>query len=162
MSRENDKALARLIYREGLIERPPLERALAELKTAGETGLDRVLVERGVLAREVADRLLANLGEVDEVKEAWRPGAPIGDYVLREKIGRGSMGVVYRGRHSLTNAEYAIKALPLSSGSYLVSRFEREGEAQARVDAHPNVVRVHSAGKPRRYRLRYRGSAAEV
>jgi hypothetical protein len=70
----------------------------------------------------------------------------VGDYVLRDRLGKGTMGTVYRVRHKNTGAQFALKALPVSASKYLVKRFQREGEAQAAVDAHPNVCRIRSAG----------------
>ena len=55
------------------------------------------------------------------------------------------MGVVYAAR-STAGASVAIKFLALGADDETLARFEREAEAHARVDAHPNVARVHSAG----------------
>ncbi len=76
----------------------------------------------------------------------WRPGLVVGDYRLLEQLGAGSMGVVFLAESVTTGGRYAIKTLPESSDAELVARLQREGEAIARVDAHPNVVRVRSLG----------------
>lgn len=57
------------------------------------------------------------------------------------------MGVVYEARHVSTGGTYALKAIELSADAELLLRFEREGEAQARVGTHPNVVKVHASGR---------------
>lgn len=54
------------------------------------------------------------------------------------------MGVVYEAAHAKTGGIYALKTLPTASAGELLSRFLREGEAQARLDGQPNVVSVHS------------------
>ncbi len=72
------------------------------------------------------------------------PGTHIGDYVVRATLGAGGMGTVYEVAHAETGGIYALKALSATSGATGVDRFLREGEAQARVDGHPNIVRVHS------------------
>jgi Protein kinase domain len=74
-------------------------------------------------------------------------GTRLGDWLLEERLGSGGMGVVYRARHVETQAQAAIKVLQHSAGLEAVLRFRREAEAQARVDGHPNVVRIHSAGE---------------
>jgi serine/threonine protein kinase len=78
---------------------------------------------------------------------AWQPGARIDDYVLGEKLGEGGMGVVFAATHVSTGAPRALKAISGQADPELLLRFQREGQAQAAVDAHPNVVRVHAAGQ---------------
>ena len=39
-------------------------------------------------------------------------GQSLGGYLLEEEIGRGSMGMVYRGRQIALGREVAIKVLP--------------------------------------------------
>ncbi len=56
------------------------------------------------------------------------------------------MGVVFRVHHAVTGEPRALKALSLAAEPHLLERFRREGLAQARVDRHPHVVRVHEAG----------------
>jgi formylglycine-generating enzyme required for sulfatase activity len=71
----------------------------------------------------------------------------IAGYELVDELGRGGMGVVYRGRDPRLGREVAVKLLPGSaSPGDGVERFLREGEALARVE-HPNVVRVHTLGE---------------
>jgi hypothetical protein len=54
---------------------------------------------------------------------------------------------VFVARRADTGARYAIKTLKRTADEAFVERFRREGEAQAKVDRHPNVVRVHSMGE---------------
>ena len=77
----------------------------------------------------------------------WEPGARLGEFVLRTKLGQGGMGVVYLGEHLASGQQVAVKALSLDADDALIARFEREGRAQAAVDRHPNVVRIHFAGQ---------------
>ncbi len=67
-----------------------------------------------------------------------------GRYELLERIARGGMGEVYRGRDRQTGAEVAIKTIK-SGGSAadaeLVARFRREAEILRRLD-HPNIVQM--------------------
>jgi hypothetical protein len=57
------------------------------------------------------------------------------------------MGVVYLVREEATGQLRALKTLSLVGDSRALARMRREGHAQAQVDRHPNIVRVHSAGE---------------
>ncbi len=75
-------------------------------------------------------------------------GTHIGDIRLLQRIGHGSMGVVYRGFHEKLGHEVAIKLLSHrqdSTQKRLVERFKREGEAASTI-RHPNVVRFYGSG----------------
>src|SRR5262245_19498707 len=64
--------------------------------------------------------------------------------VLLAKLGRGGMGVVYRGVHARLGSEIAVKLLPLSLQGHdeeLVRRFEREAQIAARLQS-PHLVEV--------------------
>lgn len=70
----------------------------------------------------------------------------IGPYAVREELGRGAMGIVYRAFDPQANREVAIKLLHVGvTDSLDVERFRREAEAAARI-RHKNVVAVHEFG----------------
>jgi serine/threonine protein kinase len=54
------------------------------------------------------------------------------------------MGSVWLARHTANDAPYALKVIPAASEAEVVERFRREGEAMARVQAHPHLTRVHA------------------
>ncbi|MBU6450168.1 MAG: serine/threonine protein kinase [Cyanobacteria bacterium REEB67] len=61
-------------------------------------------------------------------------------------IGRGAMGHVYRVRHNLLNAEYALKMLSREQAGEEASRlFQREAGA-IKILSHPNLVRIYDVG----------------
>lgn len=65
-----------------------------------------------------------------------------GRYELDQEIGRGAMGVVWRGRDTVLNRIVAIKRLGMTGGDAPdLARAEREAHLAARV-AHHNVVSV--------------------
>ena len=75
-------------------------------------------------------------------------GQSLGGYLLEEEIGRGSMGMVYRGRQVALGREVAIKVLPraLAKDASYVARFIREAQIIAGLN-HPNIVHIYDAGQ---------------
>ena len=98
--------------------------------------------ELGVSPSNKTFALIARI-ENNELK-AIDPNLIAGRYALAEEIGRGAMGVVYRGQDSQTGEAVAIKVLSeeqVSRNPDLVTRFIREGEALQQLN-HPNIVKM--------------------
>ena len=76
------------------------------------------------------------------------PQEKIGKYVVEKEIGRGGMGVVYKGRDPETSEDVAIKVLPvqLANDPDFLNRFRREVQALQRLD-HPAIVRILAHGR---------------
>ncbi len=74
------------------------------------------------------------------------PGLPqrIGKYQVREQIGRGGMGVVYRGFDPALEREVAIKVIHTAKLDFAsqIARFSAEAKALAQL-CSPNVVQVY-------------------
>ena len=77
-----------------------------------------------------------------------RTGTTVGKYKLHEIVGRGGMGVVYRGEHVYIGKEVAVKILHEGYGGReeSIKRFLREARAASLI-AHPNIVDVTDFGK---------------
>ena len=70
-------------------------------------------------------------------------GKTLGKYRILDKIGRGGMGVVYRGIDETLDREVAIKAIsPELVEDDLVRRFRAEAVTLAKVN-HPNIASVY-------------------
>jgi tRNA A-37 threonylcarbamoyl transferase component Bud32 len=72
-------------------------------------------------------------------------------YLVRDVIGRGGMGAVYRAHDQRLGREVAVKVVTLtapdqSAHDRLMARFHREARAAARLH-HPNVVAVYDFGR---------------
>src|SRR5262245_55997525 len=65
-------------------------------------------------------------------------------YTIREKLGEGGMGVVYRAEDSLLNRQVAVKALSAkaTSDSERRQRFLHEARTASSLN-HPNIVTIH-------------------
>ncbi len=70
----------------------------------------------------------------------------LGSYILREKIGEGGLGIVYRAEHKLLGRSAAIKLIkePMVSSATL-KRFEREVRLASKL-SHPNTVSIYDFG----------------
>lgn len=79
--------------------------------------------------------------ELAVVSEALAP-----DFALQCEIGRGGMGVVYRGVDVRLERPVAIKVLPeaLAADAEVRERFLREARTAARL-SHPNIVPIYRA-----------------
>ncbi len=75
-------------------------------------------------------------------------GQSLGGYLLEEELGRGSMGMVYRGKQVALGREVAVKILPqsLAKNPSYVARFIREAQIIAGLN-HPNIVQIYDAGQ---------------
>ncbi len=75
-------------------------------------------------------------------------GIELAGYRVEDEIGRGGMGVVYRGLDLRLERPVAIKLIASEhAGDDAVRRrFEREARAMAAID-HPNVIPVYAAGE---------------
>jgi len=75
-------------------------------------------------------------------------GKQIKHYEIRESIGRGAMGEVYRAYDAALDREVAIKVLsPMAAPKASdVDRFYQEARAAANL-SHPNVVVIHDVGE---------------
>ena len=75
------------------------------------------------------------------------PGDQIGPYLVRNKLGVGGFGVVYRGEHMEIGRKVAIKFLkPGMNHAHVTSRFNSEKRALAEMD-HTGIARIYEVGK---------------
>ncbi len=82
----------------------------------------------------------------DGAQPRLMPGR-IGRFVIREPLGEGGYGQVFRAYDPHLDRDVALKVLkPNRLGEKALERFFREARAAARLD-HPNIVGLHDAGR---------------
>jgi serine/threonine-protein kinase len=145
LSSLNEFNLEKSILRRGLATPGEIEacKALkAKLATKEESkGLLEIMVDAKVLTKNQSTRLLKEMGEMSKKLEI--PG-----YQIIEKLGKGSMGVVYKARQTSVDRIVAVKILldALAQNKEFIKRFDREAKIAAKL-AHNNVVNAIDAGE---------------
>jgi eukaryotic-like serine/threonine-protein kinase len=100
-----------------------------------------IMVDNKVLTRSQMMRLLQEAGASSRKFQ-------ISGYQVISKIGKGSMGVVYKAKQMSVDRVVAIKILldTLAQNKEFIKRFEREAKIAAKL-AHNNVVNAIDAGE---------------
>lgn len=146
LSSLNEFNLEKSILRRGLAT--PIEIDLckahkAKLAAKGEDakGLLEIMVEAKVLTKGQSARLVKEMG--DSSKRFEIPG-----YQIIEKLGKGSMGIVFKARQTSVDRIVAVKILldALAQNKEFIKRFDREAKIAAKL-AHNNIVNAIDAGE---------------
>ncbi len=115
----------------------------AKLAAKGDEarGLLDVMVEAKVLTKNQSQRLLKEMGETNKKFEI--PG-----YTILERLGKGSMGMVFKARQTSVDRIVAVKILldALAQNKEFIKRFDREAKIAAKL-AHNNIVNAIDAGE---------------
>lgn len=146
LSSLNEFNLEKSIITRGLATANEIEmcKALkAKLVAKGEDarGLLQIMVEANVLTKNQSARLVKEAGETSKKFEI--PG-----YQIIEKLGKGSMGVVYKAKQTSVDRIVAVKILldALAQNREFIKRFDREAKIAAKL-AHNNIVNAIDAGE---------------
>ncbi|HLW66804.1 MAG TPA: serine/threonine-protein kinase, partial [Gemmataceae bacterium] len=99
--------------------------------------LGRALVTAGLLTSYQLDRVLSGASH----------GLVLGNYRVLERLGGGSVGVVFLAEHMLLKRRVAIKVLPADDNfpQSVIERFYSEMRVLAQLD-HPHIVTAYDAG----------------
>jgi eukaryotic-like serine/threonine-protein kinase len=146
-SKVEEAQLEKSILRRGLATPAELEACKTHRKELGAKGgeqsksLLEIMVDAKVLTRSQMTRLKQESGESN--KRFQIPG-----YQMIDKLGKGSMGVVFKAKQISVDRIVAIKILldPLAQNKEFIKRFEREAKIAARL-SHNNIVNAIDAGE---------------
>ena len=117
-------------------DRSKLEQLLAADEDAGRLG------DRFLQPIELCETVTSGSDEgLVTPQPDLKPPARIGDYHVMRELGRGAMGVVYRGKHLTEKRDVAIKLIsPVASSSEkFVQMFDREAQILASL-RHKRIV----------------------
>jgi serine/threonine protein kinase len=100
--------------------------------------LGRALVKNGMMTDYQLGRVLA--GTIY--------GLMVGNYRVLDRLGAGSMGIVFKGEHIFLKRRIALKVLPMDDDCHpsFLDRFYAEIRVQAELNHH-NIVAAYDAGK---------------
>jgi len=124
--------------------------AWVQLKRNGLLALTVDTFHMAVPTLTLSMAAVATLGShlVASLRREVEAARQYGQYLLTEEIGRGGMGVVYRGEHRLLKRPAAIKLIHPESAAdeAAVARFEQEVQLSATL-THWNTVRIFDYGR---------------
>jgi len=143
----DESQLEKSILRRGLATADEIEACktqrnkLAAKDNEPAKSLLEIMVEAKVLTRSQMTRLVQETGE--DKRKFQIPG-----YQMIQKLGKGSMGVVFKAKQLSVDRVVAIKILldPLAQNKEFIKRFEREAMIAAKL-SHNNVVNAIDAGQ---------------
>ena len=135
--------LEKSILRRGLATAREIEACKAHRAKSGSDAsksLLDIMVEAKFLTKNQSIRVLKEMGETNRKFEV--PG-----YQILEKIGKGSMGVVFKARQESVDRIVAVKILldALAQNKEFIKRFDREAKIAAKL-SHNNIVNAIDAG----------------
>ena len=94
------------------------------------------------------------MANADQTQARGAPGPrslvnqTLGQFQIKDELGRGGMAVVYKGYQPSLDRWVAIKTLPseMTGDRDMVSRFHREAEAMVALN-HSNIVQIIDKGQ---------------
>ena len=143
----------------GLAQPAPMPK-MEEVATAPVSDLDAV-VQAGMAevgtpqpAAAAPPEATPDLGpeETVVVQEVSQSKPSLGRYEILEELGRGAMGIVYKGRDPKLNRVTAIKTIRFTDdfdeeqAAKIREQFYREAEVVAKL-SHPNIVTIYDVGE---------------
>ncbi len=153
--KNEEEKLAHELVTRGLLTRPEYEAFLAGLDTSGGDwswqDILASLADDGLLTAAQAQRLHA------EFQAPTRHQIP--GYQILEKLGKGSMGTVYKAKQLSMNRLVAVKILKprLAANAEFLERFQREAHLAAKFSSNHVVqaIDVGSAGNVHYFVMEY-------
>jgi tRNA A-37 threonylcarbamoyl transferase component Bud32 len=145
---------------ESTLARPAPLPNMDEVASADVTDLDAVVqagmeeVGSGPTPPDAPSPQMVDLGpdETVVVQEMTQSKPRLGRYEILEELGRGAMGIVYKGRDPKLDRLTAIKTIRFTDdfdedqAAKIREQFYREAEVVAKL-SHPNIVTIYDVGE---------------
>jgi serine/threonine protein kinase len=142
----DESTLEKSVLRKGLATQQEVDACKAHrAKIAGQDdskGLLDIMLAAKVITPSQSQRLLKEVGN-DPQRKLEIPG-----YQVLDKLGKGSMGIVYKARQTSVDRIVALKVLldALAQNKEFIKRFDREAKIAAKL-SHNNIVNAIDAGE---------------
>lgn len=109
---------------------------------AAEPGIETVNISSG--SQKFSDNHDGGKAQARELSSPPNAVGPDERYCIRQEIGRGVMGIVFRAYDNVLAREVALKRLPeyMSHDENFALRFQQEARTLARLN-HPNIIQVY-------------------
>jgi tRNA A-37 threonylcarbamoyl transferase component Bud32 len=125
---------------------------VADLDAVVQAGMEEVGGQPAPI--EAPDSLVPDMGpdETVVVQEVSQSKPRLGRYEILEELGRGAMGIVYKGRDPKLDRLTAIKTIRFTDdfdedqAAKIREQFYREAEVVAKL-SHPNIVTIYDVGE---------------
>ncbi|HWE35851.1 MAG TPA: serine/threonine-protein kinase [Isosphaeraceae bacterium] len=147
LSALNESSLEKTVIRRGMATQQEVDACKAHrdkiaANKAEPVGLLEVMVAAKVLTQSQSARLLRELA-TEAQRKLEIPG-----YQIIDRLGKGSMGVVYKARQTSVDRVVAVKVLldTLALNREFIKRFDREAKIAAKL-SHNNIVNAIDAGE---------------
>ncbi len=145
----DESSLEKSIIRRGLATSQELDYCkqqkarLAKERGGEPPGLLQVMIAAKALTESQARRLYQEVAASESQKKLEIPG-----YQIIDRLGKGSMGVVYKAKQVSVDRIVAVKVLldQLASNKEFIKRFDREAKIAAKL-SHNNIVNAIDAGE---------------
>jgi serine/threonine-protein kinase len=110
-------------------------------------GITIYLVLKAVLVIAMSTLAVYGAYRIEMLQQDAHEARQLGQYVLRELLGSGGMGEVYRADHQYLRRPCAVKLIRAerAGDAAALARFEREVQAAAAL-THPNTVQIYDYG----------------
>ena len=112
---------------------------------------DTVMIDESKIGPAV-NTAITSMDSTEETESDSEEQRMLGRYLVQQEIGKGAMGMVYRGTDPKINRTVAIKTLNLKrefdedEQENVLGRFFHEAEAAGRLH-HPHIVTIYDAGE---------------
>ncbi|MFQ5655463.1 MAG: protein kinase, partial [Planctomycetota bacterium] len=145
MPSQRDMLFLKIARKNSLLSPEQAEKILTAIERRAEIGVEK---DAGAIARELEFLRDVEVESIERVLRHSLPPERVGGFKIIDRVGRGSVGTVYRARQLSLDKIVALKLMhqKLSDQARFVEQFIHEAKAVARLN-HPHIVHAFDAGE---------------